>query len=67
DLHYWKHAYHSSWFVIETYARKALQKSPAIPDTTTTLSVPLKDLQRLYNALDHQIDSVYVANPEIFD
>ena len=67
DLPYWQQAYHSSGCVIETDARKALQKSPAIPDTTTTPSVPLKDLQRLYNALDHQIDSVYVANPEIFD
>ncbi len=66
NLPYWQQAYHSSGCVIETDAKKALQKSPAIPDTTS-VSIPLQDLQRLYNALDHQIDSIYVSNPDIFD
>lgn len=66
DLPYWKEAYRSSGCVIETDAKKALQKSPAIPDTTTA-TIPLNNLQQLYNALDNQIDSIYVSNPEIFD
>lgn len=66
DLPYWQQTYHSSGCVIETDAKKALKKSPAIPDTTA-VSIPLKDLQLLYNVLDHQIDSIYVSNPEIFD
>lgn len=66
DLPYWKEAYRSSGCVIETDAKKSLQKSPAIPDTTTA-AIPLNNLQQLYNALDNQIDSIYVSNPEIFD
>ncbi len=30
-------------------------------------SIPARNLQSLYNALDQQIDSIYVSNPEIFD
>lgn len=61
---YWKNAYHSSGCVIETDP-KAKRSVPALPRPAP--SIPLKDIQKLYNALDEQIDSIYVANPEIFD
>lgn len=43
--------------------KKAEQKSPP----RNVPSIPARNLQQLYNALDHQIDSIYVSNPEIFD
>lgn len=61
---YWKNAYHSSGCVIETDP-KTKRAVRALPQPKP--SMPPKDLQKLYNALDEQIDSIYVANPEIFD
>lgn len=42
-------------------------KQPPRPPQKNVPSVPARNLQSLYNALDHQIDSIYVSNPEIFD
>lgn len=42
-------------------------KQNPLPPQQNVPSVPARNLQSLYNALDHQIDSIYVSNPEIFD
>lgn len=61
---YWVNVYHSSGRVIDTDARRKKKEEPA---KVVIPSVPLNRLQELYNALDEQIDSIYVADPEIFD
>lgn len=62
---YWQNTYHSSGRIIETDNRRRQDASPALPKPELTISA--KRLQQLYNALDEQIDSIYVSNPEIFD
>lgn len=53
---YWQSAYHSSGSVIDYNSPKP-----------KTAPIPAANPQALYNLLDSQIDSIYVANPEIFD
>lgn len=62
---YWQNAYHSSGHIIETDMRRQQDASPAVPKPVLTISA--KRLQQLYDALDEQIDSIYVSDPEIFD
>ncbi|MDE5659959.1 MAG: C40 family peptidase [Muribaculaceae bacterium] len=66
---YWKRTYHSSGHIIETNPKKQAEASPAIPSKSATNvpSISLKRLQELYDALDEQIDSIYVSDPAIFD
>lgn len=63
DEKYWRKAYHSSGCVIDTDPKRA-KKAPARPDAP---SIRMRDLQKLYDALDSQIDSIYVTDPAIFD
>lgn len=62
---YWQRTYHSSGHIIETDTRKQKSASPAIPEKVPSIS--LQRLQQLYDALDEQIDSIYVSDPAIFD
>lgn len=59
---YWQKAYHSSGCVIDTDPKRA-KDAPvkAVP------SINIRDLRKLYDALDSQIDSIYVSDPAIFD
>lgn len=60
---YWRNAYHSSGSVIDTNIKHAKEA----PAKILMPSVSFRDLQKIYDALDEQIDSIYVSNPEIFD
>lgn len=60
---YWQNTYHSSGSVIETDKRKLKQAPPK----DSMPSIKLSKLQELYDALDQQIDSIYVSDPAIFD
>lgn len=80
---YWQNNYHSSGAVIDPDQKKTKEaepktqqtKQPSVktqqpkqtPPAQTVPSISARNLQLLYNALDHQIDSIYVSNPEIFD
>lgn len=80
---YWQNNYHSSGAVINPDQKKSKEsepkqqqpKQPAVqaqqskpsPQDRAVPSISARNLQMLYNALDHQIDSIYVSNPEIFD
>lgn len=70
---YWQNTYHSSGHIIETdpkKQRKNAAKATPAPATTVPAAVPsisVKQLQQLYDALDEQIDSIYVTDPAIFD
>lgn len=59
---YWIRNYHSSGRVVETDPRHPEKARPVIDTQPTDLR-----LQQLYDALDAQIDSLYVTDPEIFD
>lgn len=60
---YWVRTFHSSGRVVETDPRHPEKSVPAVtPPPATELR-----LQQLYDALDSQIDSLYVSDPEIFD
>jgi len=59
---YWVKNYHSSGRVIESDPSHRQQTTPAIAPRHTDIR-----LQELYDALDSQIDSIYVSDPEIFD
>lgn len=61
---YWQNAYHSSGSVIET-DKRARNNAPV--EVLTPPSISFRDLQKLYDALDEQIDSIYVTDPAIFD
>lgn len=60
---YWVRTRHSNGRIVETDGRKIPDQSPAIPDTR----IDPARLQQLYDALDQTIDSLYVADPAIFD
>ncbi len=76
---YWQNNYHSSGAVIDpdnktSKAASKPQPSQAnqpqikpMPPAQPVPSISARNLQLLYNALDHQIDSINVTNPEIFD
>lgn len=59
---YWIKNYHSSGRVVETDARHPQKVTPVINAAPTE-----QRLQELYDALDSQIDSLYVSDHEIFD
>lgn len=61
---YWKNTYHSSGSVIN---KSKNNKQTDKPKEVLTPSVSVNDLQKLYDALDQEIDSIYVSNPAIFD
>jgi len=63
---YWQRTFHSSGHIIETDTRKQNRK-PEKKAPAAELTISAKRLQQLYDALDEQIDSIYVADPEIFD
>lgn len=60
---YWRNAYHSSGCVIDTDPKR--QKEA--PAKEVIPSISFDRLQQLYDALDEQIDSIYVSDPAIFD
>lgn len=66
---YWQRTLHSQGRIVETDAKKRdKKKKKELPQPEPApLAVPSISLQQLYDALDQQIDSIYVSNPEIFD
>lgn len=68
---YWQRTLHSQGRVIETDAgrkRDKKKKQQTVDETPKPVVEPINErLQQLYDALDQQIDSIYVSNPEIFD
>lgn len=58
DESYWQRTRHSQGRVVETDARER-DRQPEPPVKI--------HMQELYDALDQQIDSLYVSNPELFD
>ncbi len=62
DQSYWVKNYHSSGRVIESGPNHRGKNTPAIAPKPAD-----SRLQKLYDALDSQIDSIYVSDPEIFD
>ncbi len=60
---YWTRTFHSSGRVIETDLRKAMKENEHLP----VPEIDAVQLQKLYDALDQTIDSLYVTDPELFD
>lgn len=60
---YWQRVYHSSGSIVRTDKRKHADK----PSEVLVPSISFRNLQKLYDALDEQIDSIYVTDPAIFD
>lgn len=62
---YWQRTYYSSGRIIESKGKKESKKTRKPPKPAAEITS--EQLQELYDALDHTLDSIYVSDPSIFD
>lgn len=64
---YWQRTLHSQGRIVSTTDKSSKSKKNKKQKQSEVPSISVEQLQELYDAIDQQIDSIYVSNPEIFD